>query len=115
MTSRIWRRIRWAVVAVIATGISGLSALARPATSALPPPVTLRGNSPAPAAVNSELVVVTPPVIVFAPADDQAGIDSLDSPFEGEYWGPTDDGGSTDSVDDLETDGASADSPDGGD
>lgn len=115
MTPRIWRRIRWAAVTVLAAGISGLTALGRPASSALPPPVTLRGSAPGPAAIDFELVVVTPPVVVFVPAEDDAVIDSMDSPFEDEYGGPTDDAGSTDSVDDLETDVASADSPDSGD
>jgi hypothetical protein len=115
MTPRIWRRIRWAAVTVLAAGISGLTALGRPASSALPPPVTLRGNAPVPAATDFELVVVTPPVVVFVPAEDDAGSDSIDSPFEEDNWRPTDDAGSADSVDDLETDVASADSPDGGD
>ena len=115
MTPRIWRRIRWAAVTVLAAGISGLTAFGRPVSSAVPPPVTLRGNAPVPAATDFELVVVTPPVVVFGRDEYHTGSESIDSPFEEDNWGPTEDAGSTDSVDDLETDVASADSPDGGD
>lgn len=125
MSSTFFKRIRWAAISVVAAVVSGFLALSRPASSPLPPSVTLGGAiadrvATDPAVTNPGLVVISPPIVVFNSADllSDEGIGSVDSPFDDD--GPDgvslEDTGSSDTLDETEVDEeSSTDSPDGGD